>query len=1113
MRTILFLFCTTVFGFSYDTSFSQVKIVIDVDKEVTIHEVFRIIKDQTDYRFIYPEAIFEMTPNVRLKKGTIQLNKLLMQSLSQDGFTFELRENNIIIAKKEDQLQSVTAKQQSQISGHVSDGSGVPLIGVNIIVKETSRGTQTDFDGNYKIMAAKGDVLIFSYVGFEDKEIVIRDVTVLNVSLVEATSALDEVFITAYGRTMTRNESTSSVVTVGSEEITKLKSTDATQALQGKVSGMTVGSTSGTPGSAPQIRIRGTNSVTASNEPLYVIDGMPVNSGNVQQDMYHSSVNIFALINPSDIESISVLKDASAVAPYGADGANGVILITTKTGSKGMAKYSLNMTSGFQNDAVRGPRRANAEQSYDIFKEALWNSFGSGQFGNGTIAIRDDLDTYAYNRFSQVRSWIDNGRHYADWYKETQNKNAFLGDVNFSMSKGSEDSNFYASLGYNKTESTMKGSEFKRWSTRIFYESNLSEKTNFSLSINAANASQDGIREGSALSTFSNPNSIRYGSSPWARIRNADGSYNTDTFNEVTSYANYPYIIEHDIRNNDVTRLIPTASLEYKIIDNLTFKTLFGIDFTLRYFKNYNNRHSGDGFSQNGKNNENALREYHYTTQNSLDYRITLNSKHNFNLTAIQEFNKYKTYNLDGYGENFPNDKLNNLSAVSKGLTTNSTFSNLAKLRLVGLLNYDFDKKYLANLSYSYQGDSRFSEQYGNFYSIGLGWNIHKESFSNAWKDINTLRLKGGYGLTGNAGIGRNEYQALVSYFRYNAEPAGIITGYGTEATWEKSHRLDLSVDYGLYNNRIKGSIGIFQNKTTDMLFHTPLSYTAQFTDGNAIRNAGEMKNNGFEINISGDIISTPDFHWNVGSNFTTIKNKVTSLPEDAEIIDFRAVVQEGRLLHEWYLPKWAGIDPENGLPLWYVDPTLNDETTSVYNQASRIYTGKSVDPKYFGSFSTRLEYKNTFFEAQFNFSGGNQIYDVRPDLVYRSTGSTAGYSIKAMENAWQNPGDIATFPRFDYNNTSVKDAGSDSTRFLHDADYIRLREIGIGYTFKNEQFLQALHLNTLSISLRASNIWTLVKDKTLEWDPEVLSNYFPGRRNFPTMPAQSFTFNINVNF
>lgn len=1082
MTVVLFLLLTSTFGFTGIKDLPQREVIDnEADNFLLENNVLEVLKKE------YSDgSVFRGGVNAILNKN----------------------ENNIIFSRAEK-----FHIQQRIISGTVTDENNVPLSGVNVVVEGTTTGTATDFDGKFQIEANEGQVLKFSSVGFEDLTIEVDDKEVINVIMKEG-NALDEIVVTAFGRAMTRNESTSSVVSVSGDEINRIKTTDATQALQGKVSGMTVGSTSGTPGSAPQIRIRGINSVTASNDPLYVIDGMPVNSGNVQQDYFHSSVNIFALINPNDIENISVLKDASAVAPYGADGANGVILITTKTGSKGKTKYSLDISGGFQNDAIKGPRRVNAEESYEIFKEALWNSFGTGDFGNGSISNRDDLDEYAYENFSQVRSWIDDGRHYADWYEETRNKNAFLGDVNFSVSKGSDDSNFYASLGYSKTESTLKGSEFRRWSSRIFYEADLSEKLNLKLSLNAANASQDGIREGSDLSTFSNPNSIRFGSSPWARIYNEDGSFNVENFNDVTSYANYPYIIKHDIRNNDVTRVIPTVALEYELLDNLVFRTLFGIDFTLRYFKNYNNRHSGDGFSQNGKVEENSLRDYHYTTQNSLDYRFSLDEKHNFNVTAIQEFNKYKTSKLNGYGENFPNDQLNNLSAVSQGLTASSTFSDLAKLRLVGLLNYDFDKKYLANLSYSYQGDSRFSQKFGNFYSVGIGWNIHKESFTENWDFINTLRLKVGYGLTGNAGIDRNEYQALVSYYRYNSNPAGAITGYGTEATWEKSKRKDISLDYGFFENKISGTIGVFSNETSDMLFHTPLSYTAQFTPGEAIRNAGKMRNSGFELSLGGDLVSTPDFLWNLRGNFTSIGNKVTSLPDDAEIIDPRAVVQEGHLLHEWYLPRWAGIDPDNGLPLWYVDPNVDDKTTSTYTEAKRVYLGKSVDPKFFGSLSTHLEYKNFFFQAQINYSGGNKIHDVRPDLVYRSTGSTAGYSVAAMKGAWKQPGDVATFPRFDYNNTSIKDAGAgDSDRFLHDGDFIRLREVGIGYNFVNKELLKTLNLTGLSISLRASNLWTWVKDDDLEWDPEVLANYFPYRRNFPTMPAKSVVFNININF
>lgn len=1003
--------------------------------------------------------------------------------------------------------------QELDVSGKVTDEKNIPIPGVTIMLRGTSTGTTTDFDGNYSVKANQGATLEFSYIGYKTEQVRVGDQTTINVVLTEDSQALDEVVVTAFGRQVTRNESTANVVSVSSEDLTKQKFTDATQALQGKVTGMTISSTSGTPGAAPRIRIRGMNSVTASNDPLYVIDGMPVNSGSIQEDMYHSSVDVFSLINPDDIESISVLKDASAVAPYGADGANGVILITTKSGKTGRTRFNLSMSGGFQNDAVRGPVRADAEQSYELFKEALWNSFGSGEFGNGQIASRNDLDTYAYDNYSQVRSWVDNGRPYADWYKETRNKDAFIGDVNFSVSQGNENSRFYGSLGFNKTEGTMLGSDFRRWSGKITYETNFNDKIKFKLSANVANVSQDFVREGSNLATFSNPNSIRYGSSPWAKIYNDDGSFNTTTFNETTSYANYPYIVQHDIRNNDITRAIPTGVLEYKILDNLTFRTTLGIDYTIRYFKNYNNRHGGDGISQNGKVEENALRDYHYTTQNSLDYNRTL-GLHKFDVTLLQEFSKYKTNKLNGYGENFPNDELTNLSAVSQGLTTYSTYTDLMKMRYVGLLNYNYDLRYLANISYSYQGDSRFSDKYGNFYSVGLGWNLHKEAFMADSEIFDVLRLKLGYGLTGNAGIDRNQYQALLSFARYNSNPAGHITGYGTDATWEKSKRMDISADFELFDRRLRGSLGTYLNKTSDMLFNVPLSYTAQFTEGSAIRNVGEMENRGFEMSIGGDIISTPDFRWSADFNVSTFHNKVTELPEDAEIITERNVVQKGHKVHEWYLAQWAGVDPANGLPLWYVDKTVSDATTSNFSEAKRNYLGTSVVPDLTGSFSTRFSYKDLFLEAQFNYAAGHQVHDFRPDIVYRSTGSPAGYSLAVYEGAWRNPGDQTNYPRLDYNNSAVSNAGAgDSDRFIYDGDYIRLRDIGVGYTFKDLNWLNQLGVEAVSLSVRGNNMWTWVKDKDMKWDPEVVDIYAPRRRNYPTPPVKSVIFSMNVNF
>lgn len=1007
--------------------------------------------------------------------------------------------------------------QQQTITGTVVDANNLPILGVNIVIKGTSTGTNTDFDGKYSLNASQGQILEFTFVGFKTVEKTVTDQNVIDVVMTEDSQDLDEVVVTAFGRVMTRNESTSNVVSISSEELSKQKFTDATQALQGKVTGMTISSTSGTPGSAPKINIRGINSITASNAPLYVIDGMPINSGNASAITQTSTIDVFSLINPSDIENISILKDASAVAPYGADGANGVILITTKAGRSGKARYNLSVTSGFQNDAIKGPKRANAEEYYSAFKEAVWNAYGT-QFGNGLISSYNDVDDYAYNNFIPVKIWIDEGRVDTDWYKEVTKNDALMSDMNFSVTQGNEKSSFYASLGYNKTEGTKLGSDFRRWSGRIAYDTQLNDKFKLKLSLTGSNALQNGLQEGGTLSPFTNPNGIVQGTSPWARPYNADGSFNIDNFNDLTKYYNYRYVIQDNIRRNDLTRIIPIGALEYKILDNLSFKTNLGLDYTIREFVLYQGRYHGGGRSTNGNLNENVLRDYQYTTQNSLNYDFTLAEKHKFHVTALQEFSKYKTRIYDTYGEDFPNDVIKNMSGASKGISATSTYTDLVKIRYVGLLNYNFDKKYLADLSYSYQGDSRFSKKFDSFYSVGLGWNAHMENFLKDSDDINVLRFKFGYGLTGNAGIGRNQYQPLVSYSRYDANSAALISVFGSEATWEKSHRLDFSVDYGLFNNRISGSLGVFRNKTTDMLFEVPISYTQQFTQGMAIQNTGTMVNSGFEFSIKGDVVATEDFKWNVGMNFSTLKNKVTSMPDDLEIVHLRSVVKEGHEVFEWYLPEWAGIDPNNGLPQWY---DKDNNITNDYKDAERRFQGKSVLPRLVSSLSTRFDYKNLFLEAQFNYKGGHLVHDIRPDLVYRSRGITDGYSKAAVDNAWRSTNTPeqnanATFPRFDYTNQSVIDASDrgSSTRFLHKGDHIRMRDLALGYTFDSSSgFMSSLGISGLSFSVRGTNLFTWVKDKNLEWDPELVDEFVASTKNYPTPIVKSITFNINLNF
>lgn len=997
---------------------------------------------------------------------------------------------------------------QKKISGTVTDTDSNVLPGVNITVEGTSEGTSTDFDGAFEIEADEDDVLLFTIVGFKDQAQRVGTSNTINVVMEEG-SELDEVLVTAFGREMTRNESTSSVTTVNADEIIKSPFKSAQEALQGKAPGLTVNNTSGLAGSSPEIRIRGMNSITAGNSPLYVIDGVPVNSGNVGGGGEATSVDLLSLVNSSDIENISVLKDASAVAPYGAEGSNGVILITTKSGKEGKAKFNLNYNLGVENVARDDFKVMNSEQYYDALKTGMLNGYTDGDEMSD-----EEFEDYVLNErgYDQIEHWRDKGSPNTNWYDVLQNKNAITHNLNFSVSKGTEESSLYASVGYNKSEGPIIESSFKRISGNVKYDAKLSDKIDLSISGMVSNVETDPLWEED--SWFQNPTFARYIIPPFQTPYLEDGSLNgTDEFNAFGGGIYNPvYIRKYDILENNITRGIQNTNLDWQITDDLTFSSRLGLDFTLRKYNHYQNMNHSSGMTINGYRDETETRMFTYTTQNTLDYKFKLDDNNNFRVSAVQEFTKYKTNTMSNEGAEFPSEQLVYLDAASDKFGAGGNYTDRSNLRWVGLLNYDFDKRYLINASYSYQGDSRFSEQWGHFYSLGLGWNIHEEDFLSNSEFVDELRLKLGYGETGNADIGINEYQALIGYGVYRKKPAAFTEKYGTEATWERSGRFDISADFSFFDERLNGTIGVYNNETRDMLLQVPMPYSATFYDAELLQNEGKMRNRGVEFNVNGDLMNTPDFNWNMAFNIATLNNKVTEMTEEAQTITDGYVIQEGHKAYEWYMPEWAGVDPDNGDPLWYVDRTQSDETTNKLAEAERQYTGKTRLPEYTGGLSTRLTYKNLFLEGQLYFSGGNKVYEDFTSFL-QTTGSqleTRNTSVQAYEGAWRKPGDDAAYPRFDTNNGGVDDAAEEnSTRFLHDGDFMRLRDVAIGYTF-DEEFFKDFPIDNATLSIRGTNLLTWVKDSSFKQDPEVRTT---GYTNLTAPPMKTVTFNVNINF
>lgn len=1005
------------------------------------------------------------------------------------------------------------AQEKEIISGKVTSG-GVPIFGVDVVISGTQEGVNTDENGAYSIKVSKGDVLTFSYIGMRTETRTVETSKIINVDLVEEEEMLEGIVILGYGQKKNKNEVTGNVVKVSGEEINKSPMVSADQALQGKVAGLQISTNSGTPGSSQQIRIRGLNSINASNDPLVVIDGVPVTnynlSGNPEEG---SSLSALSSINSNDIESMTVLKDAGATSVYGARGANGVILITTKRGKVGETRYEFSSSLGVQNNAVRGPRQLSGQEKLDLLLEAYNNTYNGG----GTFDAENVYQQIIADFPSQtlpIQNWVDAGKPNYNWNDKLQNKDALIAIVNFSATGGDEKSNFYASLGYNKTEGSIIGTDFRRVTGMFTFDRQLSDKVEFGFSANVSSIKQDGILEQGPF--FSNPNLVRYFMSPWNPVYNSDGSYNIDR--EYFGGLHNPlYILSNNIYNNDVLRILNNNRISYKISEDLKFTTQFANDFTYTFYRNFANPNHGDGLGVKGFAQSSTNLFYRYNWQNGFDYRFYLGENHKFDAKVLIEYEKVRINYLYGYGQNIP-EGFDRIANASADYYAYDDYIDEANLSFLGLLNYSFENKYLFDASIRREASSKFHPdvRWGTFWSVGLGWNIMNEAFLIDNTTISTLRLRGSYGTAGNSGIGRNLYQNLLETDRYNGGTAFVPFQLGDKITWENIAKTDIGLNFGFLNERISGALTYYKTKTSDLLLNFPITKTSGYSS--IVKNIGDIENKGFEIELSARVIESDNFSWTIFGNIGTVKNKVTSMPldpfgEKIEITNSFNRIEEGHPMRGWYMRKYAGVDSQTGDALWYLDGK-GGATTNDYNKAAVDWQGGSAMPTYSGGFGTQIEIGNFFAGANFVFSGGNKVYEDWGLYVQGTTSTALLYynSTEYILDRWQQPGDVTDVPKLTYNNN---EAHRESTRFLKDGDYIRLRDISFGYNFEASA-LRQLNISGLTLSVRGTNLCTWTKDKSLKYDPEVGANAGDGSYGhvgFVSPPVKSVIFSVNVKF
>ena len=955
--------------------------------------------------------------------------------------------------------------QQRTITGTVTDQrTGAPLPGVSVTAKGARQGTQSKEDGTFTISVPAGArVLVFSYVGYGTEEVNLGTSNTVNVNLGGAGAKnLDEVVVVAYG-TQNERKITGAVSKVTSSELESRPFASVDAMLQGKVPGLQSVSPTGQPGGLQQVRIRGIGSITAGAAPLYVVDGVPINTGDFSR--LNNTSNALAGINPNDIESVTVLKDAASASIYGARAANGVILITTKKGRAGKSKVKIDADLGFGNLAYVNDlsKPLNRDEYFTLTREGLVNA------GFSQTQIDNTLNTLGINNTAPTEDWV-----------ELVTRQGSTKNFTASVSGGDPKTTFYASAGYFKQEAVVITSDYTRYSGSLNLRHKASEK--FTLGINLT-GSYNHQNAPAQSSNFRNPVADAFWLRPSQNARNANGTLNlsTATFNQLY---NALAIAELDRTMADNVKVLGNFSAEYQILKNLKFTSRLGIDYFNMEEEQYYNPFHGDARTLNGRIWNYSTRVSNWVLSNIVNYRkdFLADNDLSVDLTVGYEAQKSKQRNVSARGEGVPTTTLIDLPVPSAPSLASGARTDYAFVSVLSNLQLSYRSKYNLSGSVRRDGSSRFgsNNRYGTFWSVGAAWNLDQERFLANSRFINSLKLRASYGVNGNAEIGNYTWKGSYAFnANYNQQPGSSPAVVdNADLTWEVNTPFNVGVDATVWNGRVTVNADYYIRKTTDLILADPLSPTSGFASVQA--NVGSMENKGVEFAVTVIPVKTRDFTWDVSFNIALNRNKVTSLRNNADILALPAIRRVGEDFQSIYTRLYAGVDPTNGAPLWYVDASKG-ATTTVSANAQRVIIG-SGSPKGFGSFSTSLNYKGFMLDAQFNYQYGNLVYDNWGFISWSDGFNPQLNKNRKQLGRWQKPGDITNIPKYVYGGANVSNA--ESSRWYYKGDFIRLRDITLSYTLP-KRVLDGIKLESARFYVRGTNLWTHAFDKNITFDPE----------------------------
>lgn len=1052
---VLFLFVFISGVFAGNANSQETKVSISKNNK-PIREILGEIERQTDYLFVYSEKEVDVNQRKTVNVSQQRVADVLSSLFRSTNVGYAMEGHNIMLMAKTTQTDA--AQQKRHITGVVKDIKGETIIGANIMIKGTGTGVSTNIDGKFSIEAAAGEELIVSFIGYLTQTIKIDSQKTLNIKLLEDTKTLEEVVVVGY-TVQTKSAVTGSVAVVKADKLKDVNTLEVGSMLQGKVSGVYVSGSSGEPGQASKIRIRGKGTLNSSVSPLWVVDGVIVGEDPG--------------LNPNEIDNISVLKDGSATALYGSRAANGVIVVTTKRGEYDANKYSVSVNAGVSLLSTGRLEMMNSQELYDYQKS--WNN----------------------------QSWFTEEllKHNTDWFKEASKPGLYT-NANITYTGSSGRMRSFVMADYYREEGAIKDFTLDRFTFRSNNDVKFTDRFTMSTKIS-----------GSLSRTDSQQRSVynTYLYLPWDFPYNEDGSIRSGQEQDWRGRdgINDMYDLQWNWSRSKKLTVDGTINFNYQITDWLHFESNNYIRYISNRSESYTDKRSRSGQSDKGSlSNSNSLLTKQFTNQ-MIRFEKSF-GKHKVNALGAYEYTRhfYESTSAEGRGIQPGREILD----VTTGIKSIGGYKDaIATQSALFNANYDYDNRYMGQVSYRMDESSCFGKnnRMGHFFTVSGGWNIQNETFFESLREsVNQLKVRVSYGSLGNTPGAYYGHYPLYSSMMYNDEVAYFPSQMGNaDLSWEKCYTTNIGIDARFFD-RFGVTIDLYNKNTSDLLYYAPLpnisGYTGQY------KNVGAINNKGLEISLNADVIRTSKFQWTSDFNIGFNRNRVTELYGGKPELKGLKRLEEGRDMDEWYLREWAGVDPANGSPLWYTtDENGKRTTTDSYNKADRVYCG-SAAPKFTGGWMNSFSYKGFTLTANFDFVYGNLLYNQSRELL-DSDGAYADYNsmkLKSGWKRWEKEGDIATHPKAI--NGGNKNFNKSSSRYLEKGNYFSLRNLSLGYSIP-EKLCGKLGLQRVNVSCSADNLFTLTPFSGVS--PQLSDSSTDGYAGTIYPLSRRIVFGLNVSF